>query len=319
MTRHPVYPNSCSTCLDNEPDMCSLIREGVMAAPTEFSREVGGDDDNFTSQREHDLDEKLEEIPKFLPYGSTALIRVEAAENHGQDIVPVLVARKAVSPWSTDYARDNMFTPGDMMLWILDLKQVVPEEGEGLRYEVPDEVGVADKYRAVPLTCIAGLGQGLAGYMDKVTRPESVTGCQHYVLKTGVVEDARSNVVLLSTNPASAFKGFQPLPLSDEDIERSPLRKKMFLPRTKVSKSFKGPYTDTGRRRWRSPKVFEAEVKDIRTDEKSRRHRYLLQWEGDARELKDANVRRVRKVDEGFVEKYAIDGGLPPPPASGKR
>lgn len=82
-------------------------------------------------------------------------------------MVPVIVARKAPCPFTRDFAVDGMFQDGDTMLWIVDLEQLPAEEGEGrATYAVPNTILPTDKYRALPLRCIAGLGQGIRGYME---------------------------------------------------------------------------------------------------------------------------------------------------------
>lgn len=55
------------------------------------------------------------------------------------------------------------------MMWILDLEQCTEQDGTGtVDSIVPDKTLPTDKFRAVPLRCIAALGQALRGYMEFV-------------------------------------------------------------------------------------------------------------------------------------------------------
>lgn len=80
--------------------MCPLIRKGIMAGQQEFARRARPDDDDEYSAKEEALQHLFEWMPTQLPFGSTALLRVDPSEHRGQDIVQVIVARKAVCPWS---------------------------------------------------------------------------------------------------------------------------------------------------------------------------------------------------------------------------
>lgn len=291
---------SCPECLVQKPEKCPLIRQGIMTGPTEFARKVGHADE-VRSAKDDDLQKLFERMPADLPFGSTALLRVDPSEHRGQDIVPVLIARKAPSPWSpSDYSRDGMFTQGDVIVWVFDLPQV-PECGQGVEYLVPDKLST-DKLRAVPLTCIAGLGQGLRGYMERSPQPTLSESGKQFLLREGVIENARSNVVLLSTNPSSAFKDFQPVRLSEEDLLRAPVAKSMFAIGTVVEQRFKGPVMETGKLLWSRPQTLEATVVLVRTVRESRRHQYKLKWKGDVTKLVVAGVPEI--VDEGYVERY---------------
>lgn len=276
-----------------------------MAAPSEHCRnQLDDNDDDDHSAKMYDLEALFTETKKQLPYGSTALLRVVPGENQGQDIVPVLVARKAPCPWSLDLtSADGMFVDGDTVLWVVDLEMLPLEassESSEVKYIVPHEILPTHKMRAVPLKCIAGLGQGLGGYMDEVAVQES---SKHFVLRAGVVEDARSNLVLMSTKPSSAFEGFVPVAFSEEDIARSPLRPKLFDIGTVVKRKFSGPLSGEGKKRvWRTKRTLEAEVIGIQTDRANRRHRYKLRWKGDEETIKGAGGKT--KVDEGYVEQY---------------
>lgn len=172
-----------------------------------FSRKRGGDDED-RSDKDEALLKLSETMQKSLPVGSTAFVRVQPSQYRGQNIVPVVIARKAPIEWSPEYSRDGMFTHGDVMVWVHDLLQ--EPHGQGVAHVVPDELPY-EKLRAVPLTYVAGLGQGSDGYMQRATSP---TACDQttktFVLRYGVIEDARSTVVRLSTDLESAFRDFQP-------------------------------------------------------------------------------------------------------------
>ena len=58
-----------------------------------------------------------------------------------------------------------MFTQQDTKVWLYDVSQE-PEGGQVAEYLVPDELST-DQLRAVPLTSIVGLKQGLTGDMER--------------------------------------------------------------------------------------------------------------------------------------------------------
>ncbi|CAM9127996.1 unnamed protein product [Laminaria digitata] len=203
-----------------------------------------------------------------LPLGSKALVRVEPSDYRGQDIVPVVIARKAPIQWSPAYSKDGMFDHGDVMVWVHDLSQVPAYEcGEVVEYFVPDELP-KDRLRAVPLSCIAGLGQGLDGYMQHVTMLNNT-----FVLRDGVLEDARSTVVCMSTSPSSVFTDFQPAALSEEDLTRAPVARRIFYEGTVFKQGFKPPVMGNGPKAWHKNVFLEASIVAVKTDRKSRRHR----------------------------------------------
>lgn len=275
--------HSCPKCREHQPEKCPLIRKGIMSALAEHCRDhLPDDDDDEYSAKMYDLDVLFRDIKKKFLYGSTALLRVDPGENQGQDIVPVLAARKAPCPWSRDYtSADGMFVDGDTILWLVDLEQVPLREcaePRMVKYVVPKELSATHKFRAVPLKCAAGLGQGLSGYMDEVAQQGS---SKHFSLRAGVVEDARSNPVLLSAKPSSAFHGFNPVEISAEDERRSPLRPELFDVGTVVRRKFSGPLSSRGKRLWRTKRLLNATVVGVKTNESLRRHWYKLRWNGD--------------------------------------
>ena len=139
------------------------------------------------SAKEYDLDGLFGRRPDDLPYGSTALIRVDPKDHNGQDIAPVLIARKAPSQWkSSENAHDGMFADGETILWVFDLDRVA--DTERVLNVVPDFFPADKKSRAIPLNCIAGLGQSPSGYMRLVAKYE---GFKHVELQECVLETAR--------------------------------------------------------------------------------------------------------------------------------
>lgn len=268
-----------------------------MTGPAEFAR---GDDGEDLSDKYYTLQEMFRLMQDELPFGSTALVRVDPSDYRGEDIVPVVIARKAPCQWSHEYSSDGMFTPKDTMVWVYDLAQA-PEGGQVAAYLVPDEL-TTNQIRAVPLKSIAGLGRGLLGYMERSTQSTLSETCKTFVLSDGVIEDARSRIVLMSSDPSSAFSDFRPVALSDEDLTRAPVARRMFPIGTVVKKAFKAPVMGNGHREWRGSCPFEGKVVSVNTNRKSRRHRYKLEWEGDLNRLVLAGVESV--VDEGYVERY---------------
>ena len=292
---------SCGACLRNEPEMCPLFRKAIITAPTEWSRKsTRGDDDG--SDREVDILDMFTRMQLQLPFDSTALMRVDPASYGGEDVVPVFVGRKQPCPWSNQFSRDGIFSNGDIIVWIHDIRQVEPGE-EGAEYEVPAELDEDDQ-RAVPLESLAGVGRPMSEYMEQVAVHTSSESRTRYRRRCGVVEDARSTLVLMSTSPKKAFPPAQPASLDGQDCRRAYVRKNKFLCGTVISKGFRSPYSSGEAQDWRGVKRIEAEVVDIRTCTASRRHMYQLVWKGDATTLAAARV--PREVDEGFVELYCV-------------
>lgn len=69
-----------------------------------------------------------------------------------------------------------------------------------------------------------------------------------------MIEDARSNVVLLATKPSLAFKGFEMEKFAREDFDRSPIPRAVFGVGACFSHKFKGPTSPVGKRLWRKSK-----------------------------------------------------------------
>lgn len=230
-----------------------------------------------------------------LTYGSVALLRVSPSEYLGQDVVPVFIGRKAPSDFSAQSSRDGMFVSNDTMVWIHDIVQV---EGKVQEYDVPHVLEV-DETRAVPLRCIAGLGQSIDGYMEIVPGAESPPATTRYRMRTGVVEEARSNLVLMSTNSSKAFSQFRPVRMGLADTTRAPVRSSLFTLGTVFQKGFKAP--KQGRHSaWRGLKKFNARVQEIITSGHERRHKYGLHWEASVQDM--ALARIPTHVDEGYIQ-----------------
>lgn len=277
--------------------MCSLIRKGITEAPVENSRAKGSREEEST--REKALNGMFDLLRNSLAFGSIALMRVNGAEYQGQDIVPVIIGRKAPSEYTASmYSRDGMFDYGDTMMWIHDVES--QDVGE---FKVPD-VLEGDETRAVPLKCLAGPGQGLQGYMERVPlRPGEASPNNLYRLLPGVVEDARSNLVLMATSPCLAFRNFRSVALSQADEARAFVKPTRFEHGTLLRSGFRAPLWGN-QREWSGLKKLTAKVVDVTTFEKERRHYYRLEWEGTERDQILANV--PRDVDEGYVERYLL-------------
>ncbi|CAN0216718.1 unnamed protein product, partial [Ectocarpus sp. 6 AP-2014] len=283
---------SCELCRDGKTEKCNLFREGIMEAPAEWSRRRSRDDEVTPKEREMEL--MFTRMRSALPYGSVALMRVHPEEYQGQDVVPIFIGRKAPSDYTSSFATDGMFSEGDVMVWIHDVFSHV----RGVEYDVPKVLPV-DENRAVPLTSLAGLGQGIGGYMERL-RGDGTSATRRYRIRPGVIEDARSNLVIMSERPQDAFVDFLPEIMKGSDERRAHVRENLFQPGEVVRTVFKAP--PQGRNTaWRGLKAIEAAVVDVITSPEERRHRYRLQWRGESRVLALAAV--PRDVDEGFLER----------------
>lgn len=70
---------------------------------------------------------------------------------------------------------------------------------------------------------------------------------KHFEPRNNVVENARSKVVLLSTDSSSAFNDFEPVPLPAEDISRCPVRAKRFDIGKRSPQNVYGPVFASGK------------------------------------------------------------------------
>lgn len=244
------------------------------------------------------MEDMFSRLKDTLDFGSIALMRVHPKENFGLDVVPIAIGRKAPCPWSTDYAKDGMFDQGDIMVFIYEFEQ--PAVGE---FAMPNLL-LGDETRAVPLKCLAGVGQSILGYMERVEDPDvdSVSNMRCR-LRPGVVEEARSNLVRMSVDPTSAFQGINVVPLSESDDKWAPIQQSLFAVGTVIRKGFVAPSWGS-EKAWSGKKKFDATVIDIKTCRKERRHYYRLRWSGKARTLILANV--PMDVDQGFIQKYFL-------------
>lgn len=139
---------------------------------------------------------------------------------------------------------------------------------------MPNALSTDNQLRAIPLTCIAGLGQGLAAYMKRSPLLTLSESSKNFVLRDGVIENARFTVVRMSTNPSSAFLDVQAEPLSDEDVAWAHVGRKMFDIGTVVKRGFRAPIMGDGERAWRGNIYLEGTALSVCTNRKSRRHRY---------------------------------------------
>jgi len=273
--------------------MCLLIHKGISGPPSEWSRARRPTDQ--ASEKEKDLEEKFRLVQDSLVYGSVALMRVRPDEYDGEDTVPFIVGRKAPCVCTSRLASDGMFSPGDIVVWIHDLEEVVHKPGE---YDVPNVLADQES-RAIPLKSIAGLGQGSAGYMEEVpaSRSELTT---KFRLRCGVVKTARSNLVLMSLDPKRAFADFRPAPLSMDDECRAFVRPPKFDGRTVFRRGFTAPTRGRGRE-WNGQKKLDAKVLNTETDKRERRHYYQLEWTAAGAENPALEL-APEIVDEGYIE-----------------
>lgn len=295
---HGSTGGSCEPCRRNLPERCVLILNGVVHAPSEWAQIARLDDE--ISPKEQAVTEMFGRMEKSLTFGSTALLRVDPTENDGNEFEPIIVGRKAPCAYTAQYARDGMFDFGDTMVWIHEL--AMSPSGE---YKVPRELGV-DETKAVPIKCLAGPGQGITRYMN-ICRCEEAgdVSTQAYRLRRGVVENARSKLVMMTTNPTNAFRDFQPVPLSESDQSRAFVRQSLFPVGTVVRKGFKAPRWGSRQKAWSGELKLDAEVAHIATFIGQRRHYYRLKWKGTPRNRALANV--PKDVDEGFIERYVVN------------
>lgn len=235
-----------------------------------------------------------------LPYGSTVLVRVDPQEQMGQDFVPVVVARKAPSPWDPSFASDGMFVAGDVMVWIHDLKQTSGRSGR--TFEVAEDVVSNENCRAVPLASIASVGMPMAFYMRKTEATSD--GVPTWTVKSKAIRAARKRTVLMSVNPNAAFRRPSE-PLSSEDEARALVSSPLFPLGSTFLKGFKAPVVIRHRRRvaaWSGRKVFKAVVTGTERNLTSRRFSYKLRWDRTTAEQVSAGVPEI--VDEGCLERY---------------
>ena len=284
---------SCKPCRQGEPQECVLIQKGIIGPPSEWSRASRPEED--ISAKEEELEAMFGRVQDSLPYGSVALMRVRPQEYDGEEVVPVVVGRKAPCEWTRRLAVDGMFNPGDIVVWIHDVEQAAGRPREyDLPHVLPDQ-----ESRAIPLKSVAGLGQGSDGYLQRVPGTSSSEDTQRYRLRPDAVATARSNVVLMSLNPARAFADFRAAALSPDDESRAFVRKPKFEVGTRFSKGFKAP-TRGRNREWNGQKKLFAVVVARSTDGDDRRHYYKVDWSAGAEIRALAHAPLV--VDEGYIE-----------------
>lgn len=208
------------------------------------------------SEREVELEEMFTRMKDCLAYGSTALIRVNTSENAGQDVVPVVIARKVPTPWDHTFSTDGMFLNGHVMVWIHDLGQL---QGGGSRsFEVSTEAVSHNNQRAVPLTTVVALGMPMTSYLcQSAEKPEC------WMLLLSAIKEARSHAVRMSVNPAKAFVDCHQTVLEESEEEMAPMCSQgRFAEGTLVESRLRAPMVYVHGRRaqaaWRGPKAFEG-------------------------------------------------------------
>lgn len=284
--------------------MCPLVRHGIVSPPVEWSRRAQPEDP--VTQREEDVDKAFDRMRDGLPYGYTALVRVNPGECSGIDIVPVVIARKAPIPWErgTFSSDGGMFEAGDVMVWIHDLPQTGRKGGR--QFTVSPNVVSHENQRAIPLSTIAALGMPMAHYMKQSHK----NPCR-WTLNKSSITNARSNVVLLSVQPSRAFMNHPRAPLQGSDVERSPISTEgMFPVGASLERRIRAPAIYLGGRRrargaWQGRKLFQGEIQSLSLDEASRRYSYNVKWEGGTpAERSMVDLQDV--VDEGEIERFIV-------------
>ncbi|CAN0344233.1 unnamed protein product [Ectocarpus sp. 13 AM-2016] len=103
-------------------------------------------------------------------------------------------------------------------------------------------------------------------------RGDETSATRRYRMRPGVVENARSNLVIMSERPQDAFVDFLAEMMRGSDERRAHVRENIFQPGEIVRKGFKAP--PQGRNTaWRGLKAIEAAVVDVITSPEERRHR----------------------------------------------
>ena len=74
--------------MDDSVHECRLLQKGIIGMPI-----VAGGDVPENSPHDREVREMRRRQQNRFAYGSTALVRVNPKENHGNDIIPVIVDR----------------------------------------------------------------------------------------------------------------------------------------------------------------------------------------------------------------------------------
>ena len=200
---------------------CKLLQKGIIAMPIEAAA--------FNSVHcAHD-----EEVHKMrlrqqerLAYGSTALVIVNPRENHGHDIVPVIVGRKGPQRFlKREHSADGMFSVGDTMIYVHDLQFVRNmQSSEGTIqavFELPKRIDER-VMRRLPLACFVGEGKTIGSYLERLT-PKDDNGRELWGLNSITVRRARGEGFFQCTRPSETFcqTGYA-CDLSTAEIVRAP-------------------------------------------------------------------------------------------------
>ncbi|CAB1107947.1 unnamed protein product [Ectocarpus sp. CCAP 1310/34] len=167
------------------------------------------------------------------------------------------VAPMAPSDYTSSFAKDGMFSEGDVMVWNHDVYSHI----RGVEYDVHNVFPV-DENKAVPLTSPAGLGQGIERYMEEVSRAYRTSLSRRYRMRRDVGESARSNLVVISKRPQDAFVDCRPTKMRKIDRRRAHDQSRLFLSGCNSEERYKAPPQgrDTA---WRGLRVIQANVVDV--------------------------------------------------------
>lgn len=249
-----------------------------------------------------DVKDMFERMKAHLPHGSTVLLRVKPSDYGGLDVVPVVVGRKAPSPWDRSFAADGMFAEGDIMVWIHSLLEA---EGMGnAAFHVPSDFRQTRNERAAPLACIVALGMPMATYLTNQQTPHG-----HWVLRKGAMKTSRTHGVLMCVKPTPAFRAIMPGPLSVTESARSPLSEVgMFGVSTNVQRRFRTPVVFREDRQltpaWRGVEGLGGTVSDMVVDHSSRWYSYRVKWKASSLEVELVGLPGI--PDGGAIERYRV-------------
>ena len=95
-------------------------------------------------------------------------MRVNPKENHGNDIIPVIVDRKGPQTFRKgQYSADGMFATGDTTVFVHEFTshriEKAPTGNMRVVFGLPQ---LADDMRALPLKCFVGEGRSIGSYLE---------------------------------------------------------------------------------------------------------------------------------------------------------
>lgn len=147
----------CKSCQDGREQLCPLNCQGAVLPPIKRTRRASQEDPGV------ELEEVFTRMLAFLAYGAIGLLRVNACKCAGQNVVPVVFARKAPIPWDRLFLTDGLFQSGNIMVWTCDVIQL--SERRCRSFEVFPEAGSRGNQRGVPLEIGTTLGMPMRMYL----------------------------------------------------------------------------------------------------------------------------------------------------------